>query len=128
MTETNPAIHSLIIALLRASQSGKIKWNRTVQKNTYRIALGKGMIRIEEVYDPEDYSVGYSLYLLALDGTMVEELHTWTGEAHEILKEIYHSARMSAHNVRELVTSMLADIAQGTTRMLPPEEPDEIPF
>jgi hypothetical protein len=113
-----------------ATKKGTIKWGSAVQQDTFRIALGEGLVRIEQMYDPEDQSIGYGVFLLDRQGNTVENLFGWGGPELNWLQDLYIAARRSAFDIDKLIDSMVKDLKEGKTRPLPtePPEPKDFPF
>ncbi|MFY0528849.1 hypothetical protein ACN28I_38710 [Archangium gephyra] len=130
----NSEFLGLLKALLEKTQAKKVKWIHTTESSAYRIALGDGVVRIENSVD-EDGDRYCSATLLNRRGQMLDEITQYTGANNPhwpLLYDLFSAARRSALAVDDVLSSMIKDLSEGKTRPLPEDEKEEdddgIPF
>src|SRR5438128_585961 len=120
---TKDRIVQLIRELEQATKQDKIRWHPTAKEGAYRVGLGDGMLRIQPGDDPLDNYI--VVVVLDRQGQVIDQYSTYDTmgdqEADSVLKSLYGFARASALNVDKVIDSMLADLKEGRTRVLPPE-------
>ena len=119
-------LRDLIKPLIQATQAGKIVWQPTAKEGAFRVALGDGLVRIEQI------SGDYVIYLVSRKGQVIDELNPSAAtnyNTYKLLDDLYRSARLSAFDADAVIDSMLKDIEEGRTRELPPDnEKSNAPF
>jgi hypothetical protein len=131
----SPQFQHLLEQIHKTSQTKKLAWqpvakSRYSSRVAFRLALGEGVVRVEE--EDEHFSSGYAASLYRRDGLLVDETRgaEFGSEDFTLLRDIYQSARAAAFNLDRMVDEMQSDLEAGRTRELPEEEsPDDgIPF
>ena len=120
----------LLGTLLSKTRKKDFRWHETANESAFRIALGDGLIRVEQYTDPEGDTF-YAAYLQNRKGRTLDQLGPLHQDspAKELLSELFGVARTSALGVDDILESMVEDAELGNTQPLPPEEEkDDLPF
>ena len=124
----------LLGKLLRKTLDKTVRWHETADEKAFRIALGDGLIRIEQdsIYDRdiEENRVYYAAYLQNRKGRTLDQIGPLynVDDTRELLSELFEAARISALGVDDILESMVADVELGQTQPPPTPEDDDVPF
>jgi len=125
--------------LHKTSQRRQLAW-QPIRKYSYtsscdfRLALGEGIVYIKSNDDDEHtLNACYRAYLTTRDGLLADEIVARQHESdyYQMLREIYHNARIAAFKLDQMVNVMQDDLESGVIRELPEDkfDPDSgIPF
>ncbi|SRR6266404_1596804 len=117
----------LLSGLEEATRDKKVRWSETAKETAFRIAFGKGLVRIES--HEGDEGEWFVAYLQDRSGRTVDEAYH---REYQSLDALYRLARASALHIDDVLDSMLADLKEGKTAELPDDkdkpDKDDIPF
>jgi hypothetical protein len=68
--QTTLELHDLLRVLNAATDKNALRWNKTLDENSFRAEFGLGMVRI---WRSDDSSPRFNLSLLDRDGTILDE-------------------------------------------------------
>lgn len=123
----NERFIQLLSELLEVTRLARLRWQETAKEDAFRVGLGDGMIRIQSSANEDDDGRHYEVYLMNKQGRIVDELMAWSSSPnYGLLRDLYQEARSSALNMDDVVKSMLSDLREGRTRVLPPDA-EEMP-
>src|SRR5712664_102730 len=122
---------NLLTQLLQATKEKKVQWSETADEKSFRVGLGKGIVRITV---DDDLATAV---LINDAGKIADSLDQYHGrtpifEGRPNLHELFDLARASALDVEGLVGGMLENLSQGRFKKLTTETKkkteDDIPF
>jgi hypothetical protein len=126
-----PRFVSLLKRLSEKTVSGLVRWQQTANDESYRVGLGEGSVRIDQITD-SDGDTYYRLTLLNKKAQEVEELifAPWLSPEGDMswAAALYSAARRSALDIDGLLASMEKDLEKGVTRAVADPTDDDLPF
>jgi hypothetical protein len=117
--------------LYRKTSAGVLKWQTTADEDAFRIGLGNGIIRINQLSTAEDEY--WRVRLFDAQGREVESVVTSLATLApdlSFLPELFQLARRSALDIDSLLTSIDKDIEAGKSMEIDdsPKGDEDIPF
>ena len=125
---------TFLVKLVRKTLDKTVRWYETADEKAFRIALGGGLIRVEQgsTYNRDDGvdEEYYAAYLQNRKGRTLDQIGPLyqVDSTRELLSKLFEAARISALGVDDVLESMVADVELGQTQPLPPQEDDDVPF
>lgn len=104
--------NQLIQELLVQTKAGKLRWEETAARNTFRIVVGEHMIRLEkEVSGDEGF---YSIVLMDRRGEIIDGLYMLDEKQTALLRELHSYAQKSLEKTKEkAIDSVLTALKSG---------------
>ncbi len=124
-----------LTTLLEETRNGKVKWSETTDESQFRVALGGGVVRVGQQWDPNTETLDHSVHLHNRRGRELHRLWDYEDASHaDLVHHLFDAARASALEIDKLLKRMIDAMHQGALDSLPPEEDgpnmaeEEIPF
>lgn len=115
--ETNTKLIEFLRHLRRATETGRIRWQETVNEDAFRVVLDHGMVRVGLVAADDEDGESQSHYAVLLDkeGRVQEEVSLIPSDP-SLLDDLYHLAKRSVRNSDKLIEELMGDLEAKTSR------------
>ena|SRR2546423_12275618 len=105
--------NQLIQELLEQTKAGKLRWEETAARNTFRIIVGEHMIRLEKEVDASRTAF-YSIVLMDRKGEIIDGLYNLDAEQEAMLRELHTCASKPIEKKKEkAIDSVLSALKSG---------------
>jgi hypothetical protein len=105
-----PKFRALLQDLLEKTNAGLVKWGETADDSSYRVKLGKALIRVSIRTDDDDVTRA-TAYLINPNGTFVDSMEEKLGGP--LVDPLWDAARASALDADSLIDDALNTLNTG---------------